>query len=104
MSSSSQPPIETFVENGSGSRVDSETVTYLTEVSEHFKTLADDEERELLVQNVLEEVAGKELSIATDAVTSRLIEHVLTGASAAQLINFMRAFADEDNLYRLAGR
>lgn len=105
-STARQPPGGAFgyAEGEGGSRVDSETVTYLTEVSTHLKTLMDDEERDLLIQNVLEEVAGKELDIATDAVTSRLIEQLLAGASMAQLMQFMAAFADEDTLYRLAGR
>lgn len=98
-----QPPAS-LAEGEYGSRVDDETVGYLNEVSAHFKTLYDAEERSLLLDNVLEEVAGKEVEIATDAVTSRLLEALLAGASAAQLVQFMQAFADEDNLYRLAGR
>lgn len=86
------------------SRVEPETLQYLTEVSEHAKTLEDNEERELLLNNVLEELEGKELRVAADAVTSRLLESLLARAAPRHLVAFMGAFTDEDAMYKLAGR
>lgn len=86
------------------SRVEPETLAYLTEVSGHLETLEDEEERELLLGNVLEELEGKELRVAADAVTSRLLEALLARAAPRHLISFMGAFTTEDDMYKLAGR
>jgi hypothetical protein len=86
------------------SRVEPETLAYLTEVSEHAAGLEDPEERDLLLNNVLEELEGKELRVAADAVCSRLLEALLAPASPRHLIAFMGAFTTEDDLYKLAGR
>jgi hypothetical protein len=86
------------------SRVEPETLAYLTEVSEHAATLEDAEERDLLLGNVLEELEGKELRVAADAVCSRLLEALLAPAAPRHLIAFMGAFTAEDDLYKLAGR
>ncbi|KIY97090.1 puf protein [Monoraphidium neglectum] len=85
------------------SRVEPETLAYLTEVSEHLATLEDPEERELLLNNVLDELEGKELRIAADAVCSRLLETLLAPAAPRHLISFLGAFTDEDDMYKLAG-
>lgn len=86
------------------SRVEPETLAYLTEVSEHLATIEDAEEKELLLNNVLEELEGKELRIAADAVSSRLLETLLAPAAPRHLISFMGAFTSEDDMYKLAGR
>lgn len=91
-------------QHAGGSRVEAETVSYLQEVSQHFSTLTDTEEKELLLANVLEEIQGKELRIAADAVTSRLLEQLLAGANASQLMQFMQAFTNEELMFSLAGR
>eukprot|EP00879_Flechtneria_rotunda_P023562 GHRR01024927.1.p1 GENE.GHRR01024927.1~~GHRR01024927.1.p1 ORF type:complete len:163 (+),score=22.94 GHRR01024927.1:96-584(+) len=88
----------------SGSRVEAETVSYLTDVSEHFASLSSAGDKELLMANVLEEIQGRELKIAADAVTSRLLERLLTGASPSQLIQFLQAFTNVDMMFSLAGR
>jgi len=85
------------------SRVEPETLAYLTEVSAHLETLDDPEERELLLNNVLEELEGKELRVAADAVCSRLLETLLAPAAPRHLIAFMEAFTTEDAMYKLAG-
>lgn len=91
-------------QHAGGSRVEAETVSYLQEVSQHFSTLTDDDEKELLLANVLEEIQGKELRIASDAVASRLLEQLLVGAPASQLMQFLQAFTNEDLMFSLAGR
>lgn len=87
-----------------GSRVEPETVAYLQDVVAHAATLDDDEERALLLSNVLEEIGGREQRIASDAVTSRLLEALLAGAPVQQLLAFLGAFTNEDAMYALAGR
>ncbi len=86
------------------SRVDPETLAYLTEVCEHYSTISDGEERELLVSNVLEEISGKEQRLASDAVTSRMLEQLLEGAPLQQLLRFFQVFCEQDSMYSLAGR
>lgn len=81
-----------------------ETLAYLTEVSAHLATLEDAEERELLLNNVLEELEGKELRVAADAVCSRLLEALLAHAGPRHLSAFMGAFTTADAMYKLAGR
>lgn len=95
---------DTHAAGTSKSRVEPETVTYLNEVSTHYATLHEDDERQLLLNNVLEEISGKELRIASDAATSRVLEQLLRDAPAQQLVQFMTAFTNEDLLYKLAAR
>jgi hypothetical protein len=108
MSDTNQAPWKGHAEHGLAgpalaSRVEPETVAYLSEVSSHFASLDDPEEKQLLLANVLEELQGKELRIATDAATSRMLEALLASASASQLMQFLQAFTNEDELYKLAG-
>ncbi len=44
--------------------LDVHTHRYLSEVCDHFKSLIDTEEKQLLVANVLQEIAGKEQLVA----------------------------------------
>eukprot|EP00878_Enallax_costatus_P019488 GHUV01020561.1.p1 GENE.GHUV01020561.1~~GHUV01020561.1.p1 ORF type:complete len:187 (+),score=52.45 GHUV01020561.1:596-1156(+) len=92
-----------YQQHAGGSRIEAETVSYLQEVSQHFSSLRDPEEKELLLANVLDEIQGKEGRIASDAVTSRLLEQLLAGAPASQLMRFMQAFTNEDLMFLLAG-
>jgi nucleolar protein 9 len=100
-------PVQTFgsVQWEPGkSRVEPETLAYLTEVSQHAETLEDEEERDLLLGNVLEELEGKELRVAADAVCSRLLEALLAPAAPRHLVAFLGAFTNADDMYKLAGR
>ncbi len=81
------------------SLVNPETASYLEEVVAHFKTLVDDEERCLLVGNVLEEVSGHEVKVAGDPVCSRHIETLMGAASAPQLLAFLTAVSDVDGFF-----
>jgi hypothetical protein len=45
----------------------------------------------------------RELRVATDAVTSRLLESLLAGAPGQQLVQFLQAFTNEDLMFQLAG-
>lgn len=84
------------------SRVEDETFQYLTEVHQHYKTLMDEEERELLVGNVLAEIRGREIGICSDAPCSRMMEDFLGGAQPAQLLEFLGRFCDQELLFRYA--
>lgn len=86
------------------SRVEPDTLAYLTEVAAHVGSVEDGEELELLLANVLEELGGKELQVAADAAGSRLLEALLARARPAHLVAFMGAFTSEDVMYKLAGR
>jgi hypothetical protein len=86
------------------SLVPPQTAKYLAEVTEHFKGLIDDEERGLLVANVLEEIAGKEALVAGDPQASRQLEVLLVGANPAQLIAFMQAVLGSGGLSNVAAR
>ena len=77
---------------------------YLTEIIQHFHSLGDDEERQLLLGNVLEEIAGKEMRVTADPACSRHIETLLGIASPAQLIGFLRAILDMGGLFEVAVR
>eukprot|EP00983_Pelagomonas_calceolata_P087739 1157024-Pelagomonas_calceolata.AAC.1 len=84
--------------------VGDETSTYLSEVMAHFQTLVEDEERQLLVANVMEEIAGKEQKAAADPVCSRHIEALLSVAQASQLTAFLSSIMDTGGLFELAVR
>lgn len=47
-----------------------------TQVCETLSGMSDPEEAELLRSNVLEEIQGKELALASDAASSTLMEQV----------------------------
>jgi len=81
-----------------------ELTTYLSEVMTHFQTLVDDDEKQLLVANVMEEIAGKEQKAASDPVCSRHIEGLLTVAQPSQLTSFLASIMDTGGLLELAVR
>ncbi|KAG2451956.1 hypothetical protein HYH02_003730 [Chlamydomonas schloesseri] len=83
------------------SQVNPETLTYLEEVVGHFQTLVDDEERSLLVGNVLDELAGKEVKVGSDPVCSRHVETLMASAQAGQLLRFLTSVSDVDGLFTL---
>jgi hypothetical protein len=86
------------------SNVDADTLSYLQEVEGHFTTILDADERQLLISNVLEELSEKELLVATDAASSRILETLLASAPVAQLLQFLRTFLDNDSFFSLASR
>ncbi|GLI69480.1 hypothetical protein VaNZ11_014112 [Volvox africanus] len=83
------------------SLVNPETASYLEDVVAHFKTLVDDEERALLVGNVLEEILGKEVKVAGDPVCSRHVEILMAAASAQHLMMFLTSVSDVDGFFTL---
>lgn len=86
------------------SLVNPETVSYLEDVVAHFKTLVDDDERSLLVGNVLEEISGKEVKVAGDSVCSRHVELLMAAATAQQLLKFLVSVSDVDGFFTLVSR
>jgi hypothetical protein len=73
------------------------------QVCEALSKMSDPEEAELLRSNVLEEISGKELQLATDAASASLLEQLLFRAPASQLMQFMGAFTDGELFWRCAG-
>jgi nucleolar protein 9 len=88
----------------SRSLVNPETASYLEDVVSHFKTLVDDEERGLLVGNVLEEISGKEVKVAGDPVCSRHVEILMAAAQAQHLLKFLTSVSDVDGFFMLVSR
>jgi hypothetical protein len=80
------------------SRVDAETLKYYEEIGTHFKTLDDDEEKQVLAENVLAETEGKEVDIVPDAACSRVIEALIPYASIPALDKFLRGCIQDENL------
>ncbi len=80
------------------SKVDQETSSYFAEISNHFKALEDDEEKQLVADNALGEAAGTEARVASDAACSRVLEALLPHASIPALATFMGALCEGENL------
>lgn len=76
----------------------------LADIITHFQTLVDDEERQLLVANVMEEIAGKEQKAAADPTCSRHIEALLCVAQPSQLTAFLTSIMDTGGMFELAAR
>ena len=89
---------------GKQSLVNPATAAYLTEVLQHFKTLAEPEEKELLIENVLKELIGKEEEVSTDPVCSRQVEALLGAAQPKQLTQFMMSIVDAGSLQAMVTR
>ena len=93
-------------ESGDGrrSRIDKETLNYFAEIDTHFKSLTDDEGRQLLAGNVLGDAAGREADLATDAACSRVLEPLLPFASNEALCTFTTACVEGENLGTMCTR
>lgn len=89
---------------GRYSLVDEETLRYYEEVGGHFKTLQDEEEKQILADNVLSECEGKEIDVVPDAVCSRVLESVIPYASIPALDKFMRGCLEGENLGTMCTR
>jgi hypothetical protein len=85
-------------ERHSFSRVDADTATYFREIDGTLKTLDDDSEKRLLADNVLEEAAGQEVEIATDAACSRVVEALIAHASLERQAAFLSKCVEGENL------
>lgn len=97
-------PADSSAAEASKLLVSEQDAQYLSEVIEHFKTLVDDEERQLLLGNVMEELQGKEAKVAADPICSRHIEKLLAHASSTQLLQFIRSCLQEDTFTPLVSR
>jgi len=80
------------------SRVNEETVTYFDEIDAHFRSVSDEEEKNLMADNVLGETAGRESEIVPDAVCSRVLEALIPHASPALVVKFIEGCILDDNL------
>ena len=80
------------------SRVDAATSSYFEELSATLRSLYDDEERQLLADNALDEVEGREAEVAADAACSRVVEALLPLASPDRSCRFLTNCVAGDNL------
>eukprot|EP00890_Picochlorum_soloecismus_P000531 jgi/Picsp_1/1479/NSC_04957-R1_protein len=85
---------------GRYSRLDQNSLNYFREVDAHFKGLTDDdqEDKEILVQNVFEELGGREAEIVCDAECSRIVESLMPHASQQVLRDFSHNCLTGENL------
>lgn len=86
-------------------RVDESTASYFVEVERDLKQLVNDPEqqeaREALLTNAMEETQGKQLQTACDHRCSKPLEQLLQHASGKQLIEFLRGFGNSDKIVTL---
>lgn len=86
-------------------RVDESTASYFIDVERNLKQLLNDPEqqdaREALVTNALEETQGKQLQTACDHRCSKPLERLLEQATGKQLIEFLRGFGNSDKIVSL---
>jgi hypothetical protein len=86
------------------SRLDDETLRYYAEIDKHFKELQEDEERQLLANNVISDMQGKETEIVPDAACSRVLEALLPYTSNDVLDLFVRGCIQGENLGQICTR
>lgn len=86
-------------------RLDAGTLSYFEEIAQNLKSSElDAQQKELLANNALEEAAGIAVDVATDAVTSRVIESLLPTVSLNSLRSFLKSCIDGENLGNLCSR
>lgn len=86
------------------SRVDSETVAYLSEIVQTAGGLEDAEQKSLMLSNALDEIAGAELRVLSDAECSRLVEEMLALGDINISIKLLTIFSDGDKFFELSSR
>ncbi|KAL4852677.1 hypothetical protein ACK3TF_006244 [Chlorella vulgaris] len=88
---------------GGHSRLDSETLSYYSELDGHLRSLGREEsdDRQLLADNALAEAAGREAEVAADAACSRVLEALLPHAATQQLAAFTRGCVEGEGLGEL---
>mmetsp|Transcript_15613 Transcript_15613/g.39686 ORF Transcript_15613/g.39686 Transcript_15613/m.39686 type:complete len:782 (+) Transcript_15613:94-2439(+) len=84
------------------SRVDSETVAYLSEIVQTAGGLEDAEQKSLMLSNALDEIAGAELRVLSDAECSRLVEEMLALGDINISIKLLTIFSDGDKFFELS--
>jgi hypothetical protein len=89
---------------GQHSRLDKETLSYYAEIDAHFKTLSDEEERQLAADAALAEAAERGPEVAADAACSRVLEALLPAASGSAVAAFTRACVEGEGLGLLCTR
>jgi len=87
-----------------GSYVDADLKAYLKETSEQVALAEAGEDREMLVANVLEELAGKEMKVATDADCSRMFELIVAACSDDALLGVLQRLASRETLFTVASK
>lgn len=83
------------------SRLPEDTSSYFREVAERLKDLDDDEERQLLADNALEEAHA---GVAIDAECSRVVEALLPHVSTPNLCKFTKSCVEGETLGMMCTR
>lgn len=86
------------------SRVDAETASYLKEIVEAAKGVEDEEQKTAMFSSALDEIAGIELMVLSDAECSRLVEELVSGGTIHVTIKLLTVFADGDKFFELSTR
>ena len=84
---------------GFGNFVEDDLKQYLKETSEQV-AVSSEEERAVLVENVLEELQGKEMKVATDAECSRMFETILAASTDVSIIDVLDRLSLRDKIGR----
>ncbi|KAK9798918.1 hypothetical protein WJX73_010578 [Symbiochloris irregularis] len=77
-------------------RLDPEVLAYFHEIRNHFDSLELGEERTLVADNCLQEALKQPLQVTTDAECSRIIEVLLTSASALTTLELVEGLLEGD--------
>lgn len=86
------------------SRLNQETLQYYREINAHFKSVTDEDEKQLMADNVFEETAGREVEIVPDAECSRVLEQLIPYASTEAFVRFIENCTKDDNLGMICTR
>lgn len=70
-------------------RLEDETVNYLKQIDAQFTDKIDDEERTILIQNVLTEIKTRTASALCDRNTNYLLEKMCTGADVTTILEIL---------------
>mmetsp|Transcript_39280 Transcript_39280/g.111208 ORF Transcript_39280/g.111208 Transcript_39280/m.111208 type:complete len:536 (-) Transcript_39280:554-2161(-) len=84
------------------SRVDQETLSYLSEIVETAKGVEDEEERSLMLGNALEEVEAAKLTVLRDAECSHIVEDLISQGSVVVSVKLLSMIADGDTFFELS--
>lgn len=77
-------------------RLDLDVLAYFSEIRTHYESLEPGDEQTLVADNCLREALKQPLQVATDAECSRIIEVLLTSASALTVLSLVESMLEGD--------
>jgi hypothetical protein len=75
---------------------------YLKEIRKILQDTESEAERELLISSALEEIAGKEVKVATDVECSHILEAFIETAPTELLLQLAERVATREDLFTVA--